>query len=97
MAFSGFSTGVLVSTTQGDSTGLTLLPDRVVYTTSTSPLASQCKLNVRLKNGVAGGVIFDQTQAASYGLVDLEMPPGMTWDGVIVTTLTQGSVQIYLR
>lgn len=93
MAFTGFTTGTLHTATQGTSTGVTLVIDKVLYYSSTGGPGKKCIIADR-RSGV---VIYRGTVASSYGLAPAAYQDGVIAHGIIVKSLPEGYVQVMLR
>ena len=93
MAFTGYTTGVLYSATQGETHTGPLIIDNIRYVSSTGGAGQTC----RVATDQSTSWLARLTVSASYGLDVNKWDKGVHVDGLQVLSLPEGYVEITLR
>lgn len=92
MAFTGFSVGTWYTSTQGTSTSMRCVIDKIRYYSSTGGIGKKCQISD--KDGV---VFFRGRVTGSYGFAPAAFEEGKLVNGMIVMSLPEGYVEIDVR
>jgi len=92
MAFTGMTTGVLYSSTQGDSLTGRYIIDHITWYNQTVS-----NKTVKIVEKARGGAVFESKSLTSNNPITRYFQRGFCMDGIIIASLGSGKVEIVCR